>query len=123
MISTCTVYGFLAIGPIPNGHSYHQPIFNHSAGCLHEWGLITYFTYFKDYEGDTSRRQKYHHRRHASESAKMSAIFGSFMPTILFFALSYMKLFPICITEHFVYCGIMTIFLLVWTACAFIATR
>jgi len=82
-------------------------------------GLMTYFTYFKDYEGDKAAGKNTFIVRHGVERAKMLGIFGSFMPTILFFALRHMNYFPFAITEHFVYCGVMTIFLQLWTAVRF----
>ncbi len=119
MISTCTVYGFLAIGPILNEPFFTTNRYSTILLVAYMNGLMTYFTYFKDYEGDKAAGKNTFIVRHGVERAKMLGIFGSFMPTILFFALRYMNYFPFAITEHFVYCGVMTIFLQLWTAIRF----
>jgi len=118
MISTCTMYGFLASGPTPD------PIFTSNRLCglflvALMNGLMTYFTYFKDYEGDKAAGKDTFIVRHGIDRARVVGIYGAFLPTITFFFFRWMDWFPFDYTEHFVYCGVMTIFLQIWTAVRF----
>jgi geranylgeranylglycerol-phosphate geranylgeranyltransferase len=119
MIANCTVYGFLAVGPI-----FDEPFFTSNrltvVGLVALMnGLMTYFTYFKDYEGDKAAGKRTFIVRHGLATARIVGVIGTFLPTVLFFASRAAGLFPFEITEHFVYCGVMTIFLQFWTAVRF----
>ncbi|OGK13566.1 MAG: hypothetical protein A2W80_04850 [Candidatus Riflebacteria bacterium GWC2_50_8] len=119
MIASCSVYGFLAIGPILD-----EPFFTSnrlSAFFLVAYmnGMMTYFTYFKDYEGDKAAGKDTFIVRYGVDFSKKVGIAASFMPTVIFFALRYANLFPFEINQFFVYCGVMTIFLQFWTAVIF----
>ncbi|MFZ2955742.1 MAG: UbiA family prenyltransferase [Candidatus Ozemobacteraceae bacterium] len=118
MISNCTVFGFLASGPTPTPFITSNRLCTIFLVSLMN-GLMTYYTYFKDFEGDKAAGKDTFIVRHGIELARVVGIFGAFLPTISFFTFRWAGWFPFVYTEQFVYCGVMTIFLQVWTAIRF----
>ncbi len=118
MIANCTVYGFLAAGPTPD------PIVTTNRVCVVLLvalmnGLMTYYTYFKDYKGDRAAGKDTFIVRHGLRTARVVGIVGAFLPTLAFFIARGMGWFPFEITHYFLYCASMTVFLQVWTAVRF----
>jgi geranylgeranylglycerol-phosphate geranylgeranyltransferase len=117
-IAMCTAYGFLASGPNPD------PVFTPNRICAFLLvallnGLMTYYTYFKDYEGDKSAGKRTFIVKHGIDVARQVGIIGGFLPTVTyltFLALGWMTLKDILFKEQFVFCGLMTFFLQLWTA-------
>ncbi len=118
MISNCTLYGFLASGPTPT------PLVTSNRLCALFLvalmnGLMTYYTYFKDYKGDRAAGKKTFIVRYGLDIARKVGIVGAFLPTVAFFFFRYMDWMPFPYTEYFIYCGTMTVFLQIWTAVRF----
>ena len=120
-IAMCTLYGFFAAGPLPD------PVFtsNRISGLVLVAilnGLMTYYTYFKDYRGDRRAGKRTFVVKHGLNTARYAGVFGAFLPTFAFFVCHYMEWLPIgdiLFKEHFVFCGVMTVFLQIWTAALF----
>ncbi len=120
-IAMCTVYGFLAAGPAP------EPLFTPNrvsvvllVAILN--ALMTYFTYFKDYHGDLAAGKKTFIVRYGLNTARYAGVVGAFLPTLTFFllmGLGWLPLRDILFLRDFVFCGVMTLFLQVWTAVLF----
>lgn len=118
MISNCTLYGFLASGPTPT------PLLTSNRLCALFLvalmnGLMTYYTYFKDYKGDRAAGKKTFIVRYGLDVGRKVGIVGAFLPTVAFFFFRYMDWMPFPYTEYFIYCGTMTVFLQFWTAIRF----
>jgi len=117
-IAMCTIYGFLASGPAPS------PAFTTNRVSVFILvtvmnGLMTYFTYFKDYTGDKAAGKFTFIVRHGLETARIAGVIGTFLPTILFFFFIWIDWIPkgdILYAQNFIFCGVMTIFLQFWTA-------
>ena len=117
-ISMCTVYGFLASGPLV------QPLItsNRVSGVFLVAllnALMTYFTYFKDAAGDAAAGKRTFVVRHGLRVSRYAGIAGAFLPTVAFLAIAYLGWLPfheILFLRDFVFCGLMTLFLQVWTA-------
>lgn len=117
-IAMCTIYGFLAAGPVPS------PAFTTNRASVFILitvmnGLMTYFTYFKDYAGDKAAGKATFIVRHGLETARIAGVLGAFLPTILFFFFLWVDWIPkgdILYTQNFIFCGVMTVFLQFWTA-------
>lgn len=117
-IATCTVYGFLAAGPLPD------PVFTSNRICVFVLvallnGLMTYYTYFKDYVGDKKAGKRTFVVKYGLRVARYAGIVGAFLPTLAFFAfvqLGWLPLGDILFKRDFVFCGVMTVFLQFWTA-------
>ena len=117
-ISMCTVYGFLAAGPLV------RPVFTTNrvsavflVALLN--GLMTYYTYFKDAAGDRAAGKRTFVVRHGLRISRYAGMAGAFLPTVAFLGLVYIGWIPatdILYTRDFAFCGLMTLFLQIWTA-------
>ncbi len=117
-IAMCTFYGFLAAGPPPS------PLFTSNrlsaialVAVLN--GLMTYYTYFKDAAGDAAAGKRTFVVRHGLSVSRHAGLVGAFVPTLLFFVFTYVGWLPlgdILYMRDFVFCGLMTLFLQLWTA-------
>jgi len=123
-IAMCTVYGFLAAGPLPT------PVFTSNRICAFVLvallnGLMTYYTYFKDYVGDKAAGKRTFIVKYGLDVARYAGVIGAFLPTATFFFFAHMGWLPlgdILFRRDFVFCGVMTIFLQLWTAMLFFRT-
>lgn len=117
-ISMCSLYGYLAAGPLPD------PVFTPTRVCALVLvallnGLMTYFTYFKDYYGDMSAGKRTFIVKHGLKVARKVGIVGAFLPTVtylIFLSLGWMTAKDVLFKQQFIYCGLMTLFLQIWTA-------
>jgi geranylgeranylglycerol-phosphate geranylgeranyltransferase len=117
-IAMCTAYGFLAAGPTPD------TLFTSNRICAFVLvatlnGLMTYYTYFKDAAGDKAAGKNTFIVRHGLHVSRYAGLIGAFLPTILFFTfhqLNWLPLTDVLFMRDFVFCGVMTIFLQLWTA-------
>lgn len=120
-IAMCTVYGFAAAGPLP------EPLFikTRVSGVLLVAllnGLMTYYTYFKDYKGDLAAGKKTFVVKYGIDVARYVGVVGAFLPTLaigLFALLGWLPLGIIEDMDSFVFCCVMTVFLQFWTAVLF----
>lgn len=120
-ISMCTVYGFLAAGPIPN------PLFTSNRICAVILvallnALMTFYTYFKDYYGDMKAGKKTLVVKYGINAARYFGVIGAFLPTAAFLMFSYLRWLPInqiLYLRDFVFCAVITVFLQLWTAILF----
>jgi geranylgeranylglycerol-phosphate geranylgeranyltransferase len=120
-IAMCTVYGFLAAGPLP------APVFTSNRICAFVLvallnGLMTYYTYFKDYVGDKATGKRTFVVKYGLDVARYAGIAGAILPTVSFFffhRLGWLPLGDVLFMRDFVFCGIMTVFLQLWTAMLF----
>jgi len=120
-IAMCTVYGFLAAGPLPD------PVFTSNRICVFVLvvllnGLMTYYTYFKDYLGDAASGKRTFIVKYGLDVARHVGVAAAFLPTLAFFFFHFMGWLPlgdVIFKRDFIFCGIMTLFLQVWTALLF----
>ncbi len=120
-IAMCTAYGFIAAGPLPD------PVFTSnriSAFVLVAMlnGLMTYYTYFKDYEGDAAAGKQTFIVKYGLKVARYAGLAGAFFPTLAFFLFHYagwLPMYDILFKRDFIFCGLMTVFLQIWTAVLF----
>ena len=120
-ISMCTVYGFMAAGPLPSPFITSNRICVVALVALLN-GLMTYYTYFKDYKGDRATGKRTFIVKHGLHKARYAGVVGAFLPTLTFFAfhrLGWLPIGDILFKQEFVFCGMMTIFLQLWTALLF----
>ncbi|MFA6568907.1 MAG: UbiA family prenyltransferase [Victivallales bacterium] len=120
-IAMCTAYGFLAAGPLPD------PVFTGNRVCVFILvavlnGLMTYYTYFKDYKGDKTAGKRTFIVKYGLDVARYVGVAGALLPTFLLLAFIFLKWFPasdILFLRDFIFCGIITLFLQLWTAILF----
>lgn len=114
MITMCTAFGFLAAGPTA------APYFTHSrvSVLVLVWvinGLMTFYTYFKDYKGDRHAGKETIVVKYGLRSSRVIAVLSSFLPSILFLIIYNNGLIEARVNETFVILGLLTVFLQVWT--------
>ena len=120
-IAMCTVYGFLAAGPLT------QPVFTSNRVCAFALvallnALMTYYTYFKDYRGDALAGKRTFVVRYGLRTARYAGVAGAFLPTLafaLFHVTGWLPLGDVLFPRDFTFCALMTVFLQLWTAMLF----
>lgn len=117
-IASCTVYGFLASGPLPTPAFTQYRLAAVLIVALLN-GLMTYFTYFKDYHGDLAAGKRTFVVKHGLRTARYVGVVGAFLPTLLLLAVHFLGWLPLAEQIHkteFAFCATVTIFLQLWTA-------
>lgn len=114
MITMCCAYGFLAAGPT------QAPYFTKSRLSVIAlvWlmnGLMTFYTYFKDYKGDKRAGKKTIIVQYGLRISRYISIFSAFLPAILFVTLYSLGQIDAPINKTFVFLGILTFFLEIQT--------
>jgi len=110
MISMCTAFGFLASGPT------QAPYFTKSriSVMLLVWlmnGLMTFYTYFKDYKGDRRAGKKTIIVKYGLHKSRIIAIFSAFLPAILFLTIYFNNMVVAPVNKIFIILAILTLFL------------
>lgn len=115
---SCPIYGYLIGGP---QHIAELPFEQISMIILllsYTTGLMTYYTYFKDYLGDKQAGKLTYIVRHGVEKSKAHGIFYTILPMLILGLCFVFKLFPldlIC-NATFIFLLLITIILLLWNA-------
>ncbi len=117
-IAMCTAYGFLASGPPPD------PLFTSNRVCVFALvallnALMTFYTYFKDYDGDLAAGKRTFIVKYGLRAARYAGVVAAFLPTLTFLLFTRLRWLPmedILFQRDFVFCAAMTVFLQLWTA-------
>ena len=114
MIAMCTTYGFLATN---DGHPIVWTTGRLSVLLLVAImnGLMTYYTYFKDYAGDRAAGKVTAVVMQGIQRSRTTAIAGSFLPSIVLWTLVALGAFESKITPTFIFLFLVTLFLQIWT--------
>ncbi len=114
MISMCGLYGFFASGPMEIYFTRSRISALFFIALLN--GLMTYYTYFKDFIGDKAAGKTTIVVKYGLEANRYIAMFAAFLPSILFIIAYYgFGSFEIELNKTFVFVGILTVFLQIWT--------
>ena len=114
MISMCGLFGLFASGPMEIFITKSRISGLLFIALLN--GLMTYYTYFKDFKGDKAAGKQTIIVKFGIEKNRTIAILSSFLPSILFFIGYYgFEAFEIELNATFEILGCLTIFLQVWT--------
>ena len=121
MISMCTAYGYLASGPLLD------PVFTTNRIAVIALvailnGLMTYYTYFKDYYGDKEAGKETFIVKYGINVGRYVGLIGAFISgaaLVLFIVIDWLPLSDILYMETFFFCCIVTLFLQCWTAYLF----
>jgi len=118
MISTCTLFGYIAAGPLLD------PVFTSNrysvlllVATLN--GVMTYYTYFKDYEGDKKAGKKTFIVKYGINAGRYAGLIGSLLSAVVLWTLLSNRFIPyedILYPRQFFFCCFVTLFLQVWTA-------
>ena len=118
MIAMCPIFGFLASGPTP------EPLVTSSrlsvlALVVILNGLMTFYTYFKDYIGDKEAGKRTFVVKHGINVARYAGLAGAFVTIFALLTIIFMKWLPfesIIYKQEFIFCAAVTFFLHCWTA-------
>lgn len=114
MISMCGLFGFFASGPMEMYFTKSRISALAFIAIIN--GLMTYYTYFKDYSGDKLAGKNTVVVKFGLDKNKYIAIAASFLPSIIFIVGYFgFDAFMIELNDVFIILGFMTIFLQVWT--------
>lgn len=114
MITMATLYGAYASGPTKNSFLLSKRL----SGLILVWtlnGLMTFYTYFKDYRGDKAAGKKTLIVKYGLRKARVLAVISAFLPTLVFFFLRLTNLLWFKMNTTFIILGILTVFLQLWT--------
>jgi len=114
MITMCSAYGFLAAGPT------QAPYFTPSRLSIIAmvWlmnGLMTFYTYFKDYKGDRRAGKNTIIVRYGLRTSRYISIFSAFLPAILFVILYSLGQIDAKLNPIFIFLGVLTVILEIQT--------
>ncbi|SHI12967.1 UbiA family prenyltransferase [Desulfosporosinus lacus] len=114
MISTCTAYGFLAAGPT------NSPYFTDSRVSVLILvavmnGLMTFYTYFKDYEGDKAAGKRTIIVRLGVDKSRYLAAISALLPAGIFLLLYMNNFIEARVNNMFLILAGLTFFLELWT--------
>lgn len=120
-IAMCAVYGYLAAGPLPT------PVVTPGRVAIFLLlvllnALMTFYTYFKDYEGDRAAGKRTFIVRHGLQTAGKAGIMGAFIPMLAFMIFMLFGWLPgVRLREPllFAFCAGIASCLLLWTAWLF----
>ena len=113
MISMCTAFGFLAAGPTePPYLTTGRVAVLILVAVLN--GLMTYYTYFKDYEGDKLAGKKTPVVRLGVEKSKYLGMILAFLPAVILFLCYFTRMLD-SLNQIFLFLAGLTFFLEVWT--------
>ncbi len=114
MISMCTAYGFLATNAgYPVVWTTGRVSVLGLVAIMN--GLMTYYTYFKDHDGDKAAGKITAVVMQGIQRSRTTAIAGSFLPSVALWTLVALGAFESTIGSTFVFLSAVTLFLQVWT--------
>ncbi len=114
MITMATLYGGYAAGPTQNSVMLSHRL----SALILIWvmnGLMTFYTYFKDYEGDKKAGKNTLIVIYGLRKSKIFAIVGAFIPTLIFLILKVTNVLWIEIETTFIVLGILTVIMQIQT--------
>lgn len=114
MISTCTAYGFLAAGPTTSPYFTESRVSVLILVAVMN-GLMTFYTYFKDYEGDKAAGKRTIIVRLGVEKSRYLAAVSSLFPTVIFLFLYLNNFIEARVNNMFLILAGLTLFLELWT--------
>ncbi|HDS09920.1 MAG TPA: ubiquinone biosynthesis protein UbiA [Firmicutes bacterium] len=118
MIVQATLYGGYASGPTENSFLIRWRL----AGLILVGvinGLMTFYTYFKDYHGDKIAGKNTIVVKYKLEASKILSIVFAFLPTIVFFIMRITGMIAFPLNRTFILLGILTVVLQIWTGILF----
>ena len=117
MITMCPIFGFLASGPMPE-----QLITSNRLAVLALIaiinGVMTYYTYFKDYLGDKTAGKRTFVVKYGIVTARYAGLVAALISAIacvLFIKTDALPLYDILFQKEFLFIAMVTLFLQCWT--------
>lgn len=119
MITCCAAYGFLAAGP-SEASLRTLPRIAMLAYIALLNGLMTYYTYFKDYAGDKAAGKQTLVVRYGLDRARAISMIAAFLPSLVFALVYFLsETWPIALNDVFLMLAALTVGLQLWTGVLF----
>jgi len=121
MIAMCAIFGFFACGPVPDGLITSNRLCG-LAIIVAANGLMTFFTYFKDYQGDLLTGKRTFIARHGLRIGRVAGLVGTallFLLLILFIFVGWLPPEDILFPRSFIFCCLVAAFLQFWNVYLF----
>jgi geranylgeranylglycerol-phosphate geranylgeranyltransferase len=118
MISMVTLYALYAPGPVPS----IRALVDFMPALFMLWlinGLMTFYTYFKDYRGDRKAGKDTLIVIYGLKKARVIALAASFIPAAVFLIMRVTRLLPDSLSMLFIVLGSLVVALQVWTGIRF----
>jgi geranylgeranylglycerol-phosphate geranylgeranyltransferase len=114
MISMCGLFGLCASGPM--GVYFTKSRLSVLALMVAMNGVMTFYTYFKDVEGDRATGKRTLIVKYGVRTSRWLGMLYAFLPSALFVGLYFgLHAVEIDLNRTFVILGVLTVFLEVWT--------
>lgn len=119
MITSCAAFGFMAAGP-SEASVFTPARLSMLAFVALLNGLMTYYTYFKDYEGDLAAGKRTLIVQLGPDRARHLSLWAAFLPLTVFLA-AYFSLdaWPITLNSTFMLLAVLAVGMQVWTGYLF----
>jgi geranylgeranylglycerol-phosphate geranylgeranyltransferase len=114
MIMMCTVVGYLAAGPLIVPDQISMAVSLLLLICVIN-GLMTFYTFFKDYKGDKAVDKKTVVVKYGLDKSRYIALGAAFVPVVLFCILYIPAFSKIALNSTFCFLAFLTILLQIWT--------
>jgi len=114
MIMMCTVVGYLASGPLIKPYASPTGISLLILVCASN-GLMTFYTFFKDYKGDMAVKKKTLVVKYGIEKARYIALGAAVIPSVLCIGAFLGGFIETRANNTFVFLMVLTLFLQLWT--------
>lgn len=114
MISTCTAFGFLSAGPTASPYFTSSRVSVLILVAVMN-GLMTFYTYFKDYEGDKAADKRTIIVLLGIEKSRYLAAISAFLPAGIFTLFYFNHFIEARVNNMFIVLAGLTLFLELWT--------
>lgn len=114
MIMMCPVVGYLASGPILTPYVTSGMAFILLLVCTIN-GLMTFYTFFKDYQGDRAAGKETIVVKYGIEKSRYLALGAAFIPAILFLAIYLSGFSVLKLNSTFIFLAVLTLLLQIRT--------
>ena len=118
MISMASLYGFAAMGPMKMSPGLSRLLPVLALLCTVN-GIMTLYTYFKDYKGDRRTGKRTLIVIWGLKKSRVLALAAAFLPVLLFAVLKATNRLPIAVGGEFVLLGSLAVLLQLWTGVLF----
>lgn len=121
MIAMCAVFGFFACGPAPDILITSNRICG-LAIMVAANGLMTFFTYFKDYQGDLLAGKRTFIARYGLNIGRIAGLIGTvllFLLLLFFIVAGWIPPSDILFPRSFIFCCLVAAFLQFWNVYLF----
>lgn len=121
MIAMCAVFGFFACGPAPDVLITSNRLCGLAIIVVAN-GLMTFFTYFKDYQGDRLAGKRTFIARYGLKIGRVAGLIGTvllFLLLVLFIVAGWLPSTDILFPRSFIFCCLVAAFLQFWNVYLF----